>query len=238
MYYVMSDIHGCYTQMMKALSHWDSEKEHLVVIGDLIDRGPDSLLVVRELMMLREKHPENVTILKGNHEEMLLAWLMNTHPDLLDSYYNPMHRETLQSFMGKKRFQKSTRTQRAKDLIYKNKEELNFMNDLPLYLETEKMIFVHAGVDLYCKDWRQSTDDMLWIRNQFIYSKTTPEKRVFFGHTPTRLIHPDTGKKTDGIWVSPDNSKVGIDGGVSMGGQLNALRVGKDSNILESLVFI
>lgn len=237
MYYVMSDIHGSYIQMMKALEHWNSDEEHLVVIGDLIDRGPDSWKVVNELMMLKEKHPDSVTVTKGNHEEMLLAWLMNTPYDLLETYYNPMHKETIESFMGIERYKRSTRSQRAKDLIYNNKKELSFMNRLPLYVEKENMIFVHAGIDLHAEDWRTATDEMLWVRNPFIYSSKTPEKRVFFGHTPTSFIHPKGEIKNNGIWVSEDSKKVGIDGGVSMGGQLNALRVSRDSSIVETLFF-
>lgn len=236
MYYVMSDIHGSYIQMMKALEHWNSDEEHLVVLGDLIDRGPDSLKVVNELMILKERHPDNVTITKGNHEEMLLAWLMDTPYELLEHYYNPMHRETIMSFIGIDRYRKSSRSQRAKDLIYKNKKELDFMDSLPLYFETDNIIFVHAGIDPQAINWRLSTEYMLWVRNEFIYSKRPPEKRVFFGHTPTSFIHTDN--RNHDIWISDDDMKVGIDGGVSMGGQLNVIRVDRDSSVVEELKFI
>ena len=235
MYYVMSDIHGCYNQLVQALNHWDSEKEHLIIVGDLIDRGPDSLKVVRELMKLREDFPENVTVLKGNHEEMLLAWLKDTPRDLLENYYNTSHEETFKSFMGTERYRKSSRKQRPLDLLYNNKEELNFMNSLPLFIEKENIIFVHAGIDLNAEDWREKTENMLWVRNEFIYAKKSPEKRVFFGHTPTSFIHND--REDNNIWISPDGMKVGIDGGVSMKGQLNALKVNEKGDIIETFVF-
>lgn len=235
MYYIMSDIHGCYSQMEDALKQWDQEKEHLIIMGDLIDRGPDSLKVVEKLMELKNEFPDNITILKGNHEEMLLSWL-NTPKELLAYYYNEAHSETLKSFMGEKRYKKSTRQQRALDLIYNNKKELRFMDSLQLYMETENIIFVHAGINLNVENWFEREQDLLWIRNDFIYSKKTPEKRVFFGHTPTALIHGGEHKNFD-IWISPDEMKVGIDGGVSMGGQLNALKVDTHGNIIEKLRF-
>lgn len=235
MYYVMSDIHGCYNQLVQALNHWDSEKEHLIIIGDLIDRGPDSLKVVRELMKLRKDFPDNVTVLKGNHEEMLLAWLKDTPRELLESYYNTSHEETFKSFMGIERYRKSSRKQRPLDLLYNNKEELNFMNSLPLFLEKENIIFVHAGIDLNAEDWREKTENMLWVRNEFIYAKKSPEKRIFFGHTPTSYIHND--REDNNVWISPDGMKVGIDGGVSMKGQLNALKVNEKGDIIETLIF-
>ena len=40
----MSDIHGCYDAFMNALSNWDENKEHLVLMGNYIDRGPDSFI--------------------------------------------------------------------------------------------------------------------------------------------------------------------------------------------------
>lgn len=235
MYYVMSDIHGCYNQLIEALNDWDKEKEHLVVMGDLIDRGPDSLKVVRHLMQLKKDFPDNVSVLKGNHEEMLLAWLMKTPIEMLEYYYNTSHEETFMSFMGQDRYKKSSRKQRPLDLLYNNKEELSFMESLPLYLEGENSIFVHAGIDLNVTDWRKDLNGMLWIRNEFIYSKRSPEKRVFFGHTPTSFIH--NNRNNNDIWVSPDNMKVGIDGAVSMGGQLNVLRVNGKGDIVEKLFF-
>lgn len=109
------------------------------------------------------------------------------------------------------------------------------MDSLPLYMETENAIFVHAGINLNADDWRDETDKMLWIRNEFIYSTKIPEKRVFFGHTPTPFIHNDNNNFD--IWVSSDNMKVGIDGAVSMGGQLNVLRIDENANIVEILTF-
>lgn len=239
MYYVMSDIHGCYNQMESALNEWDSEKETLVVIGDLIDRGPDSLKVVNKLMDLKKEHGDKVVVLKGNHEDMLLAWLLESPRELLDYYYSETHTEMLISFLGKEMYSKLSRKQRATRVIRENKPELNFMRELPLYLETENVIFVHAGINLASENWKDNEKDMLWIRNEFIYSKLTPEKRVFFGHTPTPFMNEknEDGSENYGIWVSEDNMKVCIDGGVSMGGQLNVLRVDKKGKITEKLAF-
>lgn len=235
-YFVMSDIHGCYNEMIEALSNWDKHNEHLVVMGDLIDRGPDSLKVVQHLMKLQGDNPDKVTILMGNHEEMFLAWLTRTPVELLAEYYNEMHSETLQSFFGDKlKYQNSTRRQRGKHVLYNFKYELNWLMRLPYSFETDNIVFVHAGIDLKAKDWRTNLDHMLWVRNEFIYSSIRSEKRVFFGHTPTQLLHPEwtnESNKND-IWFSQFKDKVGIDGGVCFGGQLNALKVDEKGEVLE-----
>lgn len=234
-YYIMSDIHGCYDKMMKALEHWDSKSEHLVILGDLIDRGPDSLKVITKLMELTEAFPENVTVLKGNHEDMFLSWLLETPEELFAYFYSEMHRETLQSFMGDK-FGKSSRTQRANHILYNNKKELSFLRSRQLYLETDHFVLVHAGLNLEALDWRDCHKDLLWIRNEFIYSKNPLEKRVFFGHTPTSFINEKDSRNKNDIWISPCGNKVGIDGGASMGGQLNALKINESGAILETFI--
>lgn len=234
MYFVLSDIHGSYNELVEALTHWDSNNEHLIVIGDLIDRGPDSLKVVQLLMKLQEERPDNVTVLKGNHEDMFTSWLVDTPHELLAMYYADTHRETLLSFFenDKKKFRKASRRQRAEHVVYKYKAELHFMKNVPLFHETENMIFVHAGIDLDADDWRTATKDMLWVRNTFIYAEKQAPKRVFFGHTPTMTIHRDNSSD---IWINPNGDKVCMDGGLVFGGQLNALRVNHDGDITEKI---
>ena len=64
--YVMSDIHGCYDDMMQMLKQIEfSTKDTLILAGDYIDRGPKSY----EMLQWIVKVPDNVKLLKGNHEE-------------------------------------------------------------------------------------------------------------------------------------------------------------------------
>ena len=230
MFLVISDIHGCYEEMVRALENWNQKEEHLVILGDLIDRGPDSLKVVRHLMQLKEDY-DNVTILKGNHEDMFISWL-ESGVDNFTYYYNEAHNETLISFLGKERFSKSTRKQRGLSMLHSFKPELRFMRDLPLYLDLENVLFVHAGIDLEKEDWKEDEVAMLWIRDDFYFSKRSFNKKIYFGHTPVRLLHESVEKSNDGIWTSKDGLKIGIDGGVSMGGQLNILRIDDSGEIL------
>ncbi len=75
---VLSDVHGnlpALEAVLYDLSHWSPD--WVVVNGDLINRGPDSLGV---LHLLREHHPD-AFCLKGNHEGFVLAMRHNQdHP--------------------------------------------------------------------------------------------------------------------------------------------------------------
>lgn len=67
--YVTSDLHGYpIEKIQKKLSEIDfNENDHLYILGDCIDRGPDGLKILRWVMS-----QSNVTLLIGNHEAMLL----------------------------------------------------------------------------------------------------------------------------------------------------------------------
>lgn len=232
----MSDIHGSFNKFSEALKSWNPEEEHLVLMGDLIDRGPDSYEVVSKAIYLKEKYPDSVTVLKGNHEEMFLTWLFDTPEELFGFYYNEEHRMTLKSFLGDK-FSSLSRRQRAESMNYNFKKELKFLKEAPLFFETESFLLVHAGVNLEIEDWKKDSQSMLWIRNEFIYSSIDIGKRIFFGHTPTSYINDSSNGDNFEIWINPSQLKVAIDGGASMGGQLNALKISEKGEILEVLKF-
>ena len=72
---VIGDVHGCSNEL-KALFYklnGVSEHDHVIFLGDLIDKGPDSAGVVRMAREVSELC--RVTLIQGNHEEMFLRWL-------------------------------------------------------------------------------------------------------------------------------------------------------------------
>lgn len=68
MYYVMSDIHGFYSKYLEMLETINfSDDDLLIVNGDVIDRGPDGIKIIQDIMSRK-----NVKMLMGNHELMFL----------------------------------------------------------------------------------------------------------------------------------------------------------------------
>jgi len=69
--FVIGDVHGCLAQLDALLNAIAATTfDHLIFLGDLIDRGPDSAAVIRRVRALRKAH--HVTIIKGKHEQMML----------------------------------------------------------------------------------------------------------------------------------------------------------------------
>lgn len=253
MYYVLSDVHGCYAELMSALEQWNPITETLVVLGDLVDRGPESMNVVCELKTLQETHGDRVVVLAGNHDQSFAQWAGHAHPEMMTYQYKASHNETILScYPSRKRFKNASRKQRGEHVRYTHKDELRFLLNLPLYFETDACVFVHAGLNLQADDWRTDTHAMTRTRETFYLSETKAPKRVFFGHTPTSLIREDApvavlfgaGAKAlrddtedNSVWFSEHGDKVGLDGGVSFGGQLNAVRVSASGEVTETLAF-
>ncbi|MER2108625.1 MAG: metallophosphoesterase [Solibacillus sp.] len=72
--FVVSDIHGMYKQFEQILQFWEQESK-LVLLGDLVDRGLQSLEVIRNAMALKATYGEQVIICKGNPEQILLDFI-------------------------------------------------------------------------------------------------------------------------------------------------------------------
>ena len=72
-YYVVSDIHSFYTEMIKALTekgYFDDKEPHkLIICGDMFDRGSESVAMQKFIMELLEK--DEVILIRGNHEELM-----------------------------------------------------------------------------------------------------------------------------------------------------------------------
>ncbi|MBD3107481.1 serine/threonine protein phosphatase [Bacillus sp. AGMB 02131] len=228
--FVISDIHGCYEPFMKLLENWNPEME-LIILGDVINRGKDSLKVVQQLIKLKGLYREKVKIIKGNHEDMFL--------DFLDSPVGNGRKfdmvgggETIISFAGDDAIMKRNIEDIARVVRQRAEREIDFIRNLPLYYAFGEVLFVHAGIDAATKDWRQAPDkDFMWYDMMPVDENKTG-LTIVFGHTPTRILHQD--RINNDVWVSEDGSYIGIDGGYIFGGQMNAIIIDERGEVLAS----
>lgn len=70
---VIGDVHGCIRELELLLRKLDVKKDHLVFLGDLIDKGPDSAAVVHLVNDLSDSN--KVTFIVGNHEDKFLRYI-------------------------------------------------------------------------------------------------------------------------------------------------------------------
>lgn len=226
--FVISDIHGHYKQFEKLLNIWN-KKDKLVFLGDLIDRGPDSLRVIKKVMALKDTYGELVTFIKGNHEDMLLNYLQNPI-EKREHYYINGGKETMTSFLSPlSTIHFESNEEEAQYVLSYYDQQLQFLSEAPLYHIIGDVLFTHAGYNSQFDTLKQTTDrDFIWIRKHYLNKNITPFINVF-GHTPTKYIHD-----SNDIWVSKDKRYIAIDGGCYMSGQLNAVLLSQNGEILET----
>ena len=203
--YVIGDIHGRLDLLDRLIDEIDRDakeqgaKSLTVTLGDYIDRGPDSRGVIERL--LSNPFPGDYVALKGNHEALLQAFLENPAVGVQWRHLGGL--ETLNSFgvpvaamMVGKNYDQAGEQMRAA----LSPEHTRFLASLKMSLTVGRYFLCHAGVRPGVKLERQSPDDLLWIRNDFLNSTRDFGKIVVHGHTPTvepevlpNRINIDTG---------------------------------------------
>jgi serine/threonine protein phosphatase 1 len=135
--YAIGDIHGCHDLLVRLLwqirSHMAGRPYRLVFVGDYIDRGPDSALVVRTVRRLQQADPKVVICLRGNHEDIVLQCLAD--PGMALWWLENGGSATLQSFG----------VSEPRDIP---EDVVEWMADLPTSFEDERRYYVHAGLAL------------------------------------------------------------------------------------------
>jgi serine/threonine protein phosphatase 1 len=221
--YAVGDIHGRYDLLKDLLARlWEDQatrgegrKPILILCGDYIDRGPDSAKVIEALGWLQRQGEFELHLLKGNHEQAMLAflddaeegsgWLRVGGMETLASYgVKPL--TAAEGVAGYERL-------RTELLEHMPAAHLRLLQGLQLMVTIGDYAFVHAGVRAGIPLARQEEEDLLWIREGFVDSTAPLEKVVVHGHS-WQDDSPQIGKY-----------RLGIDTGAYQTGVLTALRV-------------
>ncbi len=212
--FAVGDIHGCIAELeclLEAIRPGPEDK--LVFIGDYVDRGPDPQAVIDRLLKLRESSGASCVFLKGNHEDMFLAYL-GEKGRYGDAFLLNGGRTTLASYG----LSLEDRGPSVLDAL--PPAHVSFLQSLQLYDQDPPFLFVHAGVAPLRKLEEQEEEDLLWIREEFIRNRHPLPFTVVFGHTPQR----------DVLWHLP--YKIGIDTGCVYGNKLSCIDL-SDARLLQ-----
>ncbi|MDD2541181.1 MAG: metallophosphoesterase family protein [Desulfuromonadaceae bacterium] len=148
--YAIGDIHGGSKTLQALLGRLNLRPgDRLHLLGDYIDRGPDSRGVLDTIMRLMAVGYD-VRPVRGNHEDMLLQSLSGSD----DYWMEGWGKETLKSFGA-------TSLDELPDVYY------TFLDQMPYIRADENFVFVHAGLDMTVDDpLTESTPNaMVWREN-------------------------------------------------------------------------
>lgn len=220
----VSDIHGnlpFFTALMDLVKL--TPDDALVLVGDMLEKGRESLALLRRLMELSETH--QVYPLCGNCDGLVLRFF---ETDELDerffSFYLPQHPEsTLRQLAREGGFEQLEDLPRLRaDLRSAYPREWAWLRAMPTILETEHLVFVHGGVPSLAHMERLERWSCL-KNDDFLGQGRSFDKWVVVGHWPVTLY--DGKIPSAAPIILPDRKIVSIDGGcvLKMDGQLNAL---------------
>lgn len=213
--YAVGDVHGradLLRSLAKAIEFDDAKRGSaettVIMLGDLVDRGPDSAGVLR---LAREwSAGRTVRALKGNHEEMFLDSFDSE--EVLRQFLRFGGKETLLSYPIDPAVYGAA-TLEETQLLMRDAvpaEDVTFMEAMEDMIELGDYLFVHAGIRPGIPLEEQRVSDLRWIREPFNNSRDDLGKTVVYGHT----IYDEAD-------VAP--SRIGIDTGAFQSGRLTAL---------------
>ncbi len=230
--YALSDPHGHLAPLEQALQLVDLDGDtgaSLVLLGDYINRGPDSLGVLKAVQRTVLAHPGRAVALLGNHEVAFLEWLADDEGHADGWLLEDPELLTLRSMLGEVELQavisahvtlETAGAALKQALRDRHGGLLRWLQHLSLVHETDHAIYVHAGVDeLAGADWRAFTPDHFYT-HKFPASTGLFVKTIVAGHVRAgTLRNSQTGHRAffDGAshWY--------IDGSVETTGCLNLL---------------
>ena len=231
--YAVGDIHGCYDLMKDLLgqiaqdyaAHARGRRPILIFCGDYVDRGPHSAKVLDALTWLHRRDDVDLHLLRGNHEEALLAFL--DAPQEAAPWLGFGGAETLMSYgvMPPTEDEGEEGLARARDDLLERMPaaHLRLLQRLELMVQVGDYAFVHAGIRPSAPLAAQSERDLLWIRRGFVDQPGPFEKVIVHGHT----------------WISDQpqisEHRIGLDSGAYTTGSLSAVRLqDKELSVLQA----
>ena len=207
--YAIGDVHG-YADNLRTALRWcaaDSEqrgmKARVHLLGDYVDRGPDSRGVVELLMEGPSRDHVEWLPLRGNHDHVFSAVCREPTHELAREWWEHGGQQTLVSYGW------DPLSGFPADIGgWVPREHAEFLGSLPLGHVVGGRLYVHAGVRPDRALDEQTDRDLMWIRNEFLKYRGDYGLVVVHGHSP-EMSNPQN-----------HGNRVAMDGGCFMTGNL------------------
>ena len=221
MVYAVSDLHGCYDKFRKLLDRIRlTDDDALYVLGDVVDRGPEIIRLVTELVGKR-----NICTLMGNHDYMA-ALMMKTYgmdagkeetlllgkpemKDIFDAWLSDGGETTWKEFMQL--------GPAEKEVVQRFLQSRPIFTEIGVNGQTYHLSHTVPERKLMRDPNRRNAADYLFPSPE--YDKVYfPDKILVTGHTPTGLIDETSAGR---IWKK--NNHIAIDCGAVFTGTLGCI---------------
>lgn len=222
MIYCISDIHGNYEGYKKLLEKVNFKDEDILyVLGDVIDRGNQSIKILQDLMM----RPNAVPII-GNHEYMGTQCLKFLMQEISEDSINSLSEDIIQGFLEWQNVGGQATMDEFHMLSIEEKQAvIDYLEEFSLYEEVtvngKKFVLVHAGlcnfaVDRPLEDYK--LHELIFKAPEY-FRVYYPDKYLVTGHLPTSAII----ENEHAYFIFKGNNHIAIDCGSGCGGQLGMI---------------
>lgn len=215
--YAIGDIHGrldLLDQLLGMLVADDAlrpgKRRCLILLGDLIDRGPHSAQVVERVRALHGSGSD-IRLLKGNHEEIFVMAARGDQGAV--SFFRRVGgMETLASYGLPLSLSADMDDGAIAHWMLNHipRADVDFLDSFVDHLTVGDYLFVHAGIRPRVPIAEQRPSDLRWIRGDFLNHGGRHDKMVVHGHSIT-------------LEVENLANRIGIDTGAYYSGRLTAI---------------
>lgn len=216
--YAIGDIHGRLDLFESLVARIDADRAdgpgevEMVLLGDYVDRGPDSAALLDRLAGPLPGWAR-WTVLRGNHEQAMLDAIDGAGGDrVLQLWLDNGGREAVRSYGVASTIAYGDDLEAIAALLRARvpAHHLALLRGLKLTHRIGDYLFVHAGIRPGVPIEAQDERDLLWIRNEFLGCRDDHGCVVVHGHSITRD-------------VDERDNRIGIDTGAYASGRLTAL---------------
>lgn len=219
----VSDLHGDLAGFKKMLRQVEfSANDALVIVGDILEKGTQSIPLLRRVMEM--SRAGNVYMVAGNHEAFFLEWFSGLATDTEIFSYLPELLQEMSRTLDLPCVSVEDMPALKTAAAFYFTAELAFLRSLPVILDSDLAIFVHAG--LQPKPLSEQTLSYCLSAKGFSMQKDIAfEKPVVVGHWPTCNYSADVIDAN--VHYNREANIISIDGGNSLKrwGQINVLEM-------------
>ncbi|MBD7986242.1 metallophosphoesterase [Sporosarcina sp. Sa2YVA2] len=226
---ITSDIHAnlpLFKRLLEKVGY--STEDYLFIVGDLCEKGPDSLGTIaftRELAGASDR----VFISKGNCD-VLHRYVFNNVESIWNYIEKQRYSVLNEMLVAHDKRTEDFETLAELGLFYRENfgDELEWLEHLPVGFETDDFILIHAGIE-DIGDWRQTEEQFALSVPSFGEKGHQADKTVIVGHWPT-VNYRAAAESSNNPFIDYKKKIISIDGGncIKRDGQLNALIVEGD----------
>lgn len=171
---IVGDVHGCAERLRLTLEDLLNGDRRIVLVGDYIDRGPDSRSVLELLVEARRSLADRLVLLRGNHEVALLQML---EAGLPSAFLRHRGATTIRSYLP------DPGPNVLEDFRHAfPRDHLRLLQETALYAQGPELLISHAGYNPVRPNSRSERDLTTGSWQRLLEARRPPRPLVVVGH--------------------------------------------------------